>query len=154
LWPVLRRNLTDPLDQREVDDMVDEHHRLADLIAAVDRAFASSDVAPQPVIAELGSALRDHLEHEERTVLPLLERHLTRAEWRRFLVTERSRTPLRERPIFLAWVLDDAEEPDRQAVLAELPPPGRVVYRHVIGPRYHARHSRPRTSDRQRAIAL
>jgi hypothetical protein len=154
LWPVLRRNLTDPLDQREVDDMVDEHHRLADLIAAADRAFASPDVAPQPMFADLGSALRAHLDHEERTVLPLLERHLSRAEWRRFLVTERSRTPLRERPTFLAWVLDGAEEADREAVLGQLPPPGRVVYRRVIGPRYRARHPRPRTSDRPRSVAV
>jgi len=153
LWPVLRRNLTDPMDQREVDDMVEEHHRLADLIAAADRALASPDVAPRPMFADLGSVLRDHLDHEERTVLPLLEQHLSRAEWRRFLVTERSRTPLRERPTFLAWVLDGAEDRDREAVLGELPPPGRVVYRRVIGPRYRARHPRPRNLERQRDSA-
>jgi hemerythrin-like domain-containing protein len=95
LWPVLRRHLTDPMDQREVEDMVEEHQRLADRIAAADRAFASVDVAPQPVFVDLGSALRDHLDHEERTVLPLLEQHLPRAEWHRFLVTERSRTASR-----------------------------------------------------------
>jgi hypothetical protein len=134
--------------------MVDEHHRLADLIAAADRAFASPDVALQPAFADLGSALRDHLDHEERTVLPLLEQHLSRVEWHRFLVTERNRTPVRERPTFLAWVLDDAEEADRDAVLGELPPPGRVVYQHVIGPRYRARHPRRRTLDRPRTIAV
>ena len=154
LWPVLRRNLTDPRDQREVDDMVDEHHRLADLIAAADRALALPDAAPQPVFDDLGSALRDHLEHEERTVLPLLEQHLSRAEWRRFLVTERNRTPFRDRPTFLAWVLDDAEEEDREAVLRELPPPGRLVYQRVIGPRYRARHPRPRTLDRPRTVVV
>ena len=154
LWPVLRHHLTDPLNQREVDDMVEEHHGLADLIAAADRALASPDAAPQPTFTSLGSALRDHLEHEERTVLPLLERHLSRAEWHRFLVTERSRTPLRERPSFLGWVLDGAEEADREAVLGELPPPGRVVYQHVIGPRYRARHPRPRSPDRPRTGAV
>jgi hypothetical protein len=154
LWPVLRRHLTDPVDQREVEDMVEEHQRLADRIAAADRAFASVDVAPQPVFVDLGSALRDHLDHEERTVLPLLEQHLSRAEWRQFLVTERSRTPLRERPTFLAWVLDGAEDADREAVLGELPPPGRVVYRRVIGPRYRARHPRPLNLERRRNVAV
>ena len=154
LWPVLRRNLTDPMDEREVDDMVEEHRRLADLIVAADRAVASPDVAPRPMFVDLGSALRDHLEHEERTVLPLLEQHLSRAEWHRFLVTERSRTPLRERPTFLAWVLDGAEDADREAVLGELPPPGRAVYRRVIGPRYRARHPRPRNMERPRNVAV
>jgi iron-sulfur cluster repair protein YtfE (RIC family) len=154
LWPVLRHKLTDPMDQREVDDMVDEHRRLADLIAAADRALASPDVSAGPMFVDLGSALRDHLEHEERSVLPLLEQHLSRAEWRRFLVTERSRTPLRERPTFLAWVLDGAEDVDREAVLGELPPPGRVVYRRVIGPRYRARHPRPGNLERPRNVAV
>jgi hypothetical protein len=31
-----------------------------------------------------------------------------RTEWRGFLITERRRAPLRERPEFLGWVLDDA----------------------------------------------
>lgn len=154
LWPVLRHNLTDPMDQREVDDMVEEHHRLDGLIAAADRALASPDVAPRPMFADLGSALRDHLDHEERTVLPLVEQHLSRAEWRRFLVTERNQTPLRERPTFLGWVLDGAEDADRDAVLGELPPPGRVVYRRVIGPRYRARHPRPRNLERPRNVAV
>jgi hypothetical protein len=106
------------------------------------------------MFADLGSALRDHLDHEERTVLPLLEQHLSRAEWRQFLVTERNRTPLRERPTFLAWVLDGAEDADREAVLGELPPPGRVVYRRVIGPRYRARHPRPGNLERPRNVAV
>jgi hemerythrin-like domain-containing protein len=154
LWPVLRPNLADPVDQRELDEMVDEHHRLDGLIAVADRALVSPDVEPQPMFAELGSALRDHLDHEERTVLPLVEQHLSRAEWRRFLVTERNQTPLRERPTFLGWVLDDAEDADREAVLGELPPPGRVVYRRVIGPRYRARHPRPRNLGRPRNVAV
>jgi hemerythrin-like domain-containing protein len=64
------------LDQREVDDMVEEHHRLADLIAAADRAAG----VPWLRFVDLASAIRDHLDHEERTVLALLEQHLSRAE--------------------------------------------------------------------------
>ena len=41
---------------------------------------------------------------------------------------------------FLTWVLDDAGEQDAAAVLTELPPPARLVYRWVLRPRYDAQH--------------
>ena len=73
-------------------------------------------------------------------MLPLLERRLTRAQWRAFLHKERSRRSPLERPEFLTWILDDASEQDAAAVLAEMPPPGRLVYRRVLRPRYDAQH--------------
>lgn len=73
-------------------------------------------------------------------MLPLLERHLSRREWRSWLLTERGRRSFAERADFLGWVLDDAEPADRDAVMAELPPPAHVVYRWVLRPRYEAQH--------------
>ncbi|HZP28581.1 MAG TPA: hemerythrin domain-containing protein [Acidimicrobiia bacterium] len=139
LWPVLRNHLDAAGDLHEVDLMVEEHQQLLPAVAAVDDALA--DRHQVTAAAErLGEILHRHLDHEERTIFPLLERHLSRREWRRFLLTERRRTPLRQRPAFLTWVLDDASERDAAAVLAELPPPGRLVYRRVLRPRYAARH--------------
>ena len=91
-------------------------------------------------VRELATLVRDHLEHEEAAVLPLLERHLSRREWRSWLLTERGRRSFAERADFLGWVLDDAEPADRDAVMAELPPPAHVVYRWVLRPRYEAQH--------------
>jgi hypothetical protein len=88
----------------------------------------------------LSAVVLDHLAHEEREVLPLLEQHLTQTQWRTFLHKERSRRAPRERPEFLTWVLDDAGEQDTTAVLAEMPPPTRLVYRRVLKPRYDAQH--------------
>jgi hypothetical protein len=65
---------------------------------------------------------------------------MTRAQWRAFMVKERNKRPPRERPEFLTWVLDDAGERDAAAVLTELPPPARLVYRWVLRPRYDAQH--------------
>jgi Homeodomain-like domain len=53
---------------------------------------------------------------------------------------ERSRLSSRQRPEFLAWILDDAGEQDAAAVLTEMPPPARLVYRRVLRPRYDAQH--------------
>jgi hemerythrin-like domain-containing protein len=142
LWPVLRRHLVMSEEQQVVDRMVEEHDALTAAISATDVALATGGNVTDAV-GELGSLLRRHLEHEEQSALPLLELHLSRDEWRHFLHTERRRTPVRERPEFLSWVLADAAEPDAAAVLAEIPPPGRLVYRKVLAPRYAARHRSP-----------
>jgi hemerythrin-like domain-containing protein len=139
LWPVLRSHLGAAEDHDAVDQMVVEHRALQPAIDAVDAALSTGrDVIV--AVEALGTTLRSHLDHEERVILPLLERHLSRHEWRAFLLTERRRTPLRHRPEFLGWVLDEANDEDTHAVMAELPPPGRLVYRKVLRPRYAAKH--------------
>ena len=137
LWPALRSHLTDTEDLHQLDLMVAEHRALTAAIQAVDAALASG-VGVTTAAQELGEVLGDHLDHEEQRVFPLLERHLSRAEWRRFLLTERRRRSPRERPEFLTWVLDNATTEDTAAVLAELPRPAHLVYRRVLRPRYQA----------------
>jgi hemerythrin-like domain-containing protein len=146
LWPVLREHLAEAEDRRQVDQMVEEHRTLPPAIAAMDAALANGQGA-RAAARELGERLRHHLDHEEERVFPLLERHLSRREWRIFLLTERRRRALRERPEFLTWVLDDASERDCAAVMAELPPPARVVYRRVLQPRYLAQRRWERESS-------
>jgi hypothetical protein len=137
LWPALRGHLTEEADRHQVDLMVEEHRGLTAAIDAVDAALASG-VEVTAAARELGSVLGAHLDHEEQRVFPLLERHLSRREWRRFLRTERGRRSPRERPEFLTWVLDDASEQNAAAVWSELPRPAHLVYRFVLRPRYEA----------------
>jgi iron-sulfur cluster repair protein YtfE (RIC family) len=137
LWPVLRSHLTDGQDLHQLDLMVAEHRDLDAAIQAVDAALTSG-AGVTTAARELGEVLRGHLDHEEQHVFPLLERHLSRWEWRGFLRTERRRRPPRERPELLTWVLDDASEEDAAAVLAELPRPAHLVYRFILRPRYAA----------------
>jgi hypothetical protein len=81
-----------------------------------------------------------HLAHEERDVLPLIDRSLTKAEWQAFGNDQRRRIGgIRSAAQFLPWVLDGASPEQIQAVLGGLPPPLRVVYRRIWQPRY-ARH--------------
>jgi Hemerythrin HHE cation binding domain len=139
LWPVLRPELFDPGELASVDAMVEEHRRIPPALDGVDAALRGGGELAAPV-EFLSSVVLDHLAHEEREVLPLVEQHLTRAQWRAFLLAERGRRSPRERPEFLTWILDDASEQDAAAVLTEIPPPARLVYRRVLRPRYDAQH--------------
>jgi iron-sulfur cluster repair protein YtfE (RIC family) len=137
LWPTLRRHLTEPEDLHQLDLMLAEHRDLTAAIQAVDAALTDG-VGVAAAVGGLGEVLGRHLDHEEQRVFPLLERHLSRREWRGFLRTERRRRAPRERPEFLAWVLDEASNQDAAAVMAELPRPAHLVYRWVLQPRYDA----------------
>lgn len=139
LWPVLRAELSDPRELASVDAMVAEHQLLPPALAGVDSALRGGGELTAPV-ERLSTVLLDHLAHEERDVLPLVEQHLTQAQWRTFLHKERSRRSARDRPEFLTWILDDASQQNAAAVLTEMPPPARLVYRRVLRPRYDAQH--------------
>src|SRR5262249_27047741 len=137
LWPVLRRELSGAADLASLDAMVQEHRHIPPALAGVDAALRGGGELAAP--AELlSTVVLDHLAHEEREVLPLIERHLTRAQWRAFLHKERDRRSPRQRPEFLTWILDAAGEQDAAAVLAQMPPPARLAYRWVLKPRYDA----------------
>ena len=139
LWPTLRTRIDDVDERGAIDDMVREHSLIPPALEAVSRGLGGSE-DPQPAVDQLATLVLDHLDHEERDVLPLVERRLSDADWHAFLRTERNRRAPRERPEFLCWVLDDTRPEHADAVLGELPPPGRLVYRQVLKPRYDARH--------------
>ena len=139
LWPVLRRELSDPSDLAAVDAMTAEHQQIPPALAGVDAALRGGGELAAPV-EHLSTVLLDHLAHEERDVLPLIEQHLTRAQWRAFLHKERARRSPRERPEFLTWILDDASQQDTATVLTEIPPPAPLIYHRVLRPRYDAQH--------------
>src|SRR5262249_9371314 len=131
--------LSDPGELAAVDAMVAEHREIPPALAAVDAALRGGGDLAAPV-ERLSAVVLDHLGHEEREVLPLIERHLTPAHWRAFLLTQGGRRARGAGPGFLTWLLDAAGGREAAAVLAELPPPARLVYRRVLQPRYAAQH--------------
>ena len=90
LWPVLRAELCDPGDLASVDAVVEEHRHVPPALAGVDAALRGGGELTA-LVELLPAVVLDHLAHEEREVLPLIEQHLTRAQWRAFLREERSR---------------------------------------------------------------
>ena len=89
LWPVLRRELSDSGELASVDAMVEEHRHIPPALAGVDAALRGGGELTSPV-GLLSTVVLDHLAHEEREVLPLIEQHLTWAQWRAFLHKERA----------------------------------------------------------------
>jgi hypothetical protein len=129
LWPRLRGTLDGAL----LDEMVAEHAEIPGALDAVDAARRDGHM-PAAEIAALRRLLLAHLDHEETSVLPAIEHSWTRAQWREWLLVERSKRTPRESIQFMNWVLDGATPADADAVLRELPAAGRVAFRTVIGP--------------------
>jgi iron-sulfur cluster repair protein YtfE (RIC family) len=144
LWPRMRVRFADRPDELALlQAMQDEHARIDPLLAAVDGAFADRDGGHQRLgdtVDALAGELHRHLAHEERDVLPLIDRSVTQAEWQAFGNDQRRRIGgIRGAAQLFPWLLDAASPERIQAVLAGLPPPLRVVYRRIWQPRY-ARH--------------
>jgi Hemerythrin HHE cation binding domain len=137
LWPRLRSRLTNSHDRATLDAMYDEHRKIPDRLEDVAATLEAGDSAE--AVEELGRVLVDHLDHEERDALPLVVAQLSGHEWHEFLMFERVKRPARERVEFLTWVLDDAPPQHADAVLRELPPPGRLVYRLILRRLYDRR---------------
>jgi hypothetical protein len=154
IWPVLRPRLVHSEHALSVlDAMEEEHERLDPLLAAVDAAFnqgrdahasasgGAGDDWPgadrlADVIDVLASALTGHLGHEERDGLPLIGMALTAAEWRRVGRKIARKNGLAGGAEMFAWILDGADRQHASATLGQLPPPLRLLYRAIWGPRF------------------
>jgi len=137
LWPVVRARADDADAHRIMDEMVVEHARVVPALAAVANAFDNGGDL-DAAVEGLTQSVREHLDHEERFALPVVQQNLSDADWHRYMSTERRKRG-RKGAQFLCWVLDDATPADATAVLSEVPVPGRLVYRFVMKPRYDKR---------------
>jgi hypothetical protein len=150
IWPALRERLGDSQNALSVlDEMEAEHHLIDPLLSAVDNAFAAlagpaaSQSAGQPGAGQLADAtdalvttLTGHLTHEEKDGLPLIGRALTAAEWRGVGIRIARRNGLSAGGEMFSWMLDGVTPDQRRAIMGQLPPPVRILYKAVWKPRY------------------
>ncbi|MDX3537734.1 hemerythrin domain-containing protein [Streptomyces sp. MB09-01] len=126
LWPPLRQNLAGrPKDLALLEVMEAEHAAITPVIRAIDSALTDPGAGSLRVgqLADaLTRGLAGHLEHEEEAALPLVQRVLTSEQWDHFGRVQDQRID-RNAPLLLPWLLDGADEPTAERLLARLPAP-------------------------------
>ena len=148
IWPKLldRAGLDAPLVAR-----MEVQHQQIDVSVAEVRAATSawrSDPAPTTSarlaerIGEFLIVLEAHLDEEEQVVVPLIDRHLTEAEWQD--VGERGFekfTPA-QRWIATGQMVEVATPEEVAMMFGQLPPPVKVLW-HLIGKRKYRKYITP-----------
>lgn len=144
VWPRLTERAA---PSRElVARMQGQHERVSTLMEAATPLLASwpagADAALggrlADVLAELSPALDEHLAEEETHVLPLMEAHLSVAEYAELAEKGFAAVPKSRLLFVLGAVLEEATEVERQAFFGQVPLPGRIAYR-LMGQRRYDR---------------
>ena len=91
-------------------------------------------------IESLCTRLFEHLDLEERAVLPLVERFVTRAEWARLGESVKKARPA-DAAVLVGALLDVCDARERRLMLAGLPAPVRLLAG-PLGTRLYRRHVR------------
>ncbi|WP_028798608.1 hemerythrin domain-containing protein [Streptomyces sp. 142MFCol3.1] len=130
LWPRVQRKVEGrPEDLALLAEMEAEHGRLDPQLAAVDAALTTRLNELPRLVRALTITLDDHLAHEERSALPLVQEVLTPADWGAFTGRIRETQGLRGAALFVPWVVDGAPPADRARFFGTVPPPVRVLNR-------------------------
>ncbi|WP_104524593.1 hemerythrin domain-containing protein [Blastococcus atacamensis] len=116
--------------------------QLRDLDTAARQWAVAGSPAAREGFARLCRTLADDVEaqttEEEAILLPLLDAHLTDAEWARISRGARCGLPARQRLIVLGLALEDCCADDRARLLGGLPRSTRLAWRLYGGGRYRA----------------
>jgi hemerythrin-like domain-containing protein len=134
IWPRLHARTEVP--QALVYLMESQHAAVAELMqltgSLLDRwsvtGSATSREELAVVLDHLDSALAEHLDDEERSVLPIVARTLTTEEWDAVGTRSVEGIPRPQLMTLFAGFLEDATEDERSAFLKKLPMPGRLYY--------------------------
>ena len=138
LWPLVREAVADrPDDLALLSAMVEEHASIGPLLETIDKALGRGESAPE-ARTELAERLQQHLEHEERAALPLVDATLSWDQWMQFGQAAAERVGP-NMPNYLPWLLDGADEDTTARVLGVMPEPVQQTYRKEWQPAYAAK---------------
>jgi hypothetical protein len=114
-----------------------QHEVVARTLAEASQRMPAWRAAPSPAtaaplvsaLAEHRAALLEHLHEEEEYILPIIEEHLTVAEWARLGERFAEEVPKSKMLFFLGMILEDADPAEREAMMANLPAPARFAWK-------------------------
>jgi hypothetical protein len=142
LWPKLLERAAPSADL--IHRMEAQHHRVEELIAQLDEALPRWEAEARPAVSEevastfdaLRVALMEHLDDEERHILPIAERHITPQEWAGLGEHGMAKVKKSELPILFGALLEEATPDERTLMLGIVPPPVRLLVRTVFAWQY------------------
>jgi hemerythrin-like domain-containing protein len=146
LWPKLLGRVGS-LNADLVQRMESQHERVATLLHRVDellprwRARAEAEVRDElaNTLADASAVLDQHLEEEEKEILPLVSVYVTNAEWQALGERGKASIPKGAKGfIALGSILQDATPQERVRFLGLLPPPVRLIWK-LVGSGIHRR---------------
>ena len=145
IWPKVSERAG--LDAPSVKRMEEQHQQIDAAVAQVRAALSAWRADPAPAassaladrLGEFLVVLEGHLDEEEQVVVPLIDRHLTEAEWEE--VGERGFekfTPA-QRWIATGQMVEVATPEEAARMFGTLPLPVKVIW-HLIGSRKYRRY--------------
>ena len=145
LWPLLLERAAP--STALVETMQDQHHRVDEYADQVEPLASAWSQAPSVVrgeqlaqlVEQLSRALLQHLDLEEREILPLVSRHISVREWDSLGEHGKDSMPSRQLPLMFGAILEEADSVERERMLAHLPAPIRLLMR-TIGSRQYRRY--------------
>jgi len=150
LWPKLLERAAP--DAELVHRMESQHERVADAIDRIGPALDRWEAEARPAVSEevaaafdaLRGALLEHLDDEERHILPLAARHITQAEWNELGEHGVGATKKKDLPILFGAVAEEATPEEMVQILSTVPLPVRFLLRTVFAKKYQRYISRLR----------
>ena len=116
-----------------------QHEAVEDHMERVEPLLSAWEQAPTTdrgheladLLDRLAAALFDHLDLEEREILPLALRHVTVDEWNSLGEQGTEEMDQAQLPILFGAILEDCTPDERRAMLGKLPFPVRLLLRTV-----------------------
>jgi hemerythrin-like domain-containing protein len=135
LWPLLRERAARSADI--VSRMEAEHAAIDELIERLATVLGRWEAEARPAVGEevaglverLGGLVIEHLDIEERSIIPLAAATITPQEWALVGKAGVAKMTRAELPLMFGAVMEDASQPERQLMLRNLPLPVRVLMR-------------------------
>jgi iron-sulfur cluster repair protein YtfE (RIC family) len=138
IWPMVRTNWRRSKDALDVLDAMEAEHELVDpALAAVGEAVRAERDLAEP-LEVLRGIVRDHLAHEEREAMPLIEVAVTQREWDALGGRQARSLGLKGAAELFPWLLNGVDDIRTEKVLGVLPRPLRWAYRRRWQPRWAA----------------